>query len=413
MPDDSVRLRINSSDMLCHPSQRTSNYSNPAYPKLKVSPSGCVAIKYLENGHVTLPWTLKGKPNLGGTVFIYGTKQPSSVEKIADVLEWTADGKGGDGRGSLLSAQTYDDGRCHQINSCVNSAMRQKLYPNNIADQPTAPPQEQWCESDMQIPSNASGDLTLYWIWQWPTAPDADCTIPTGKDEYYTSCIDVEVIGGGAGDSNITNEVATNTLVQENFQTNAVSTYKTRVALTASPSFTLQNWIGANSTATVNPAFASSCSGVLASIAANAGQVPPSCPAGLYATDGVLPSRQTGVIIAPGVTEKHGAFAQPIATPMVPCPNETGARSRTATGHGASRRVSSQTPVQSSPQATQTVDSTIRQTKTVVVTVTATGRPQRSKSLVQYTGTTGFNTISVANQRRPKTYHRRHARFFG
>ena len=132
------------------PNQRTANYSNPSYPKLKVAPGDFVAMKYLENGHTTLPWNQPGKPDQGGTVFIYGTTQPSATEKIADVLKWTTDGQGGDGRGFLMSAQTYDDSRCHQINNCVLSAERQVLFPNMIPSQPTSPGQEQWCESGRQ-----------------------------------------------------------------------------------------------------------------------------------------------------------------------------------------------------------------------------------------------------------------------
>lgn len=332
MPDETVRLRINSSDLLCHPNQRTSNYTNPAYPKLKVSPGGNVAIKYLENGHVTLPWNQAGKPPLGGTVFVYGTTQPSTTEKMADVLQWTADGTGGDKRGSLLTAQTFDDGRCHQINDCVNSAIRQVLYPNMIPDQPTSPGQEQWCETDVTIPSNQQmGDLTLYWIWQWPTAAATDCTCPDGKDEYYTSCIDVEIVQGGPGDVKIADEFAQNTLLQENFQTKAVSTYRSRVALTASPSYTLENWgrVVGKRTAAANPAFSTSCSSVLSSLAENAGVPPPSCPAGLYATgalfasisSSVLSSHNTAVFIAPGVTESFPAATQPPASPVAPAPS--------------------------------------------------------------------------------------------
>lgn len=76
-----VGNRINPTDMLCHPDQRTSNYFNPAYPKLKVQPGGYVAMKYLENGHVTLPWNHRGKPKPARTVFVYGTMQPSPHEK--------------------------------------------------------------------------------------------------------------------------------------------------------------------------------------------------------------------------------------------------------------------------------------------------------------------------------------------
>ncbi|KAK1088045.1 hypothetical protein LTR33_000733, partial [Friedmanniomyces endolithicus] len=69
VPQDGVR--ISSTNLLCHPAQQTSNYSNPAYPKLQVTPGSYVAMKYLENGHVTLPWNQLGKPPGGGTVFVY------------------------------------------------------------------------------------------------------------------------------------------------------------------------------------------------------------------------------------------------------------------------------------------------------------------------------------------------------
>ncbi|KAF2861586.1 hypothetical protein K470DRAFT_214695, partial [Piedraia hortae CBS 480.64] len=191
---DSGRNRINSDDLLCHPSQRTSNYANPNYPKLKVRPGDFVAMKYLENGHVTLPWGQLGKPKASGTVFVYGTTKPSQQEKIADVLQWTRDGHGGNGKGFLMSAQNYDDGRCHQLNCGNISLTRQVLFPDHAPGQATTS-LEQWCESDVQIPtSQPAGTLTTYWVWQWPTEPNADCTFPDGKDEYYTTCADFDVV---------------------------------------------------------------------------------------------------------------------------------------------------------------------------------------------------------------------------
>ncbi|KAF2767845.1 hypothetical protein EJ03DRAFT_275314, partial [Teratosphaeria nubilosa] len=190
----SVNTRINSTDLLCHPSQRTSNYTNPAYPKLKVEPGGYVAMKYLENGHVTLPWNQLGKPTAAGTVFVYGTTQPSDTEKIADVLQWNVNGTGGDARGFLMTAQNFDDGRCHQINCGNISIARQIAFPDHQIDQPTST-MEQWCETDLKIPaSQPAGTLTTYWVWQWPTASNADCTYPEGKDEYYTTCADFDIV---------------------------------------------------------------------------------------------------------------------------------------------------------------------------------------------------------------------------
>ena len=303
MPNGDVRLRINSSDSLCHPNQRTSNYTNSEYPMLKAAPGSYVAMKYLENGHVTLPWTQAGKPEKGGTVFVYGTTNPSNDEKIANVLKWTTDGTGGDGRGKLLATQNYDDGRCHQINDCVLSAERQVLYPNKIPAQPTSPGQEQWCESDLHIPTDAqSGKLTTYWVWQWPTAPNTECTYPEGKDEYYTTCADFEIEEAGANDVKIADEVATNTLSQENFQTQAVSTYSARTAVTSSRPIVLENWRRVEgSTLAVNKAWASSC-GVSMATAIPDTTPPPSCPAGKWATGALFASVSSRVLAAAGTT---------------------------------------------------------------------------------------------------------------
>lgn len=237
-PLTSGRTRINSTDLLCHPSQRTANYSS-AYPRLSVTSGGWVAMKYLENGHVTLPQNQLGKPKAAGTVFVYGTTQPWSTEAIADVLSWTSDGEGGDKRGSLLTAQTFDDGRCHELNSGTLSTQRQQEFPDPNPGQPTSK-MPLWCETDLQIPTTAkTGEtLTLYWVWQWPTEAGADPTYPTGKDEYYTSCADVSIV------DSITNGAPVHTLVQQDPMASAVSTFKSRTAYTSSPSVTLAGATG-------------------------------------------------------------------------------------------------------------------------------------------------------------------------
>ncbi|KAK5130263.1 hypothetical protein LTR08_002264 [Meristemomyces frigidus] len=256
-------VRINATDSVCHPAQRTSNYTNPAYPKLQVQPGGYVAMKYLENGHVTLPWNQLGKPKTAGTVFVYGTTQPSDDEKMADVLAWTTDGSGGNGKGFLLTAQNFDDGRCHQINCGNISTDRQLLFPAHVEGQPSSSV-EQWCETDLKIPaSQPVGSLTTYWVWQWPTAPNHDCTYPDGKDEYYTTCADFEIVspGSGNGDAKIAAEAATHTLVQENPQSTAVSDFRSRTAYTTSAELIMVSGtktIGQSVTATAG--FLSACS---------------------------------------------------------------------------------------------------------------------------------------------------------
>ncbi|KAK3047062.1 hypothetical protein LTR09_011487 [Extremus antarcticus] len=320
MPDGGVRLRVNASDSLCHPNQRTSNYTDPRYPKLKAAPGSFVAMKYLENGHVTLPWNQKGKPLDGGTVYVFGTNRPSSDEKIANVMKWNTEGTGGDKRGWLLSAQNFDDGRCHQINSCTLSVGRQAVYPNMIPDQNATA--EQWCESDVRIPQNVKpGTLTTYWVWQWPTEPEQECIYPEGKDEYYTTCADFEIVGDSPGDVKIVEEVATNTLLQENFQTQAVETYMARTAR-VTPSVILENWnLKIASTFKVNPVWSSSCNASLFSAQQSASAAgfpaipPPLCPSGKWAT-GTLSAIVAESALAAAKTA--GTGPQITATPTPP-----------------------------------------------------------------------------------------------
>lgn len=232
-PLASGRTRVDGSDLLCHPSQRTQKASTK-WPQLRVAPGNFVAMKYLENGHVTLPDTQKGKPEAGGTVFVFGTTQPQDDEKITDVLKWTSDGSGGDKRGKLLTAQNYDDGRCHQLNGGSISQQRQQQFPDRIQGQPGSS-LEQWCETDLKVPEDVqAGAYTVYWIWQWPTAPGQDPILPNGKDEYYTTCSDFEVVGDTAGKA-LVQAQAVHTLPQSDPQTAAVADYQSRKALTTAP----------------------------------------------------------------------------------------------------------------------------------------------------------------------------------
>ncbi|CAD0098404.1 unnamed protein product [Aureobasidium mustum] len=251
----SGRTRIDGTDLLCHPDQRTSNYTNSKYPRLQAAPGSYIAMKYLENGHVTLPQNQPGKPKSGGTVFVYATTKPSDTEKIADVLEWNTAGNGGDSRGTQIAAQNFDDGRCHQLNSGTISLQRQKAFPDRIAGQPDSNI-EQWCETDVHIPSTyKTGDtVTVYWVWQWPTEAGVDPTYPTGKDEYYTSCAEIDIV------DSVNNASPVHTLQQQDPQTTAVSSFKSRAALTTSPLYTLAGGASASATAASGSASSSTAS---------------------------------------------------------------------------------------------------------------------------------------------------------
>ncbi|KAL2864185.1 uncharacterized protein BJX67DRAFT_227666 [Aspergillus lucknowensis] len=182
-------------DNMCKKTQRKQVQSDGS-PRLQASAGAAIALRYQENGHVTLPDTQIGKPHNRGTVYVYGTTDPKDDEKFLDVHKvWNEDGTGGDRRGVLLAKRNYDDGRCYQINSGQISQHRQALFPHE-ADQYMGA--DVWCQSDVAIPANApSGKpYTLYWVWDWPTAPRADPGLPNGKQEIYTTCMDVDVVAG-------------------------------------------------------------------------------------------------------------------------------------------------------------------------------------------------------------------------
>lgn len=53
-----------------------------------------------------------------------------------------------------------------------------------------------WCQQDISLPQNIpiGKPYTLYWVWDWPTMPKVDSAVPNGKEEIYTTCIDIDII---------------------------------------------------------------------------------------------------------------------------------------------------------------------------------------------------------------------------
>jgi hypothetical protein len=187
---------ILSTDPMCMPSQQ-SQTQTAGSPRLQAAAGSAIALRYQENGHVTLPNNQPGKPANRGTVFVYGTTQPSSSDTLLGIHKvWNANQTGGDKRGVLLSSQNFDDGQCYQVNSSPISAQRQAEFPHT-ADALMGV--NMWCQQDIALPANApSGQpYTLYWVWDWPTAPGVDPGVPNGKQELYTTCMDVDIISGG------------------------------------------------------------------------------------------------------------------------------------------------------------------------------------------------------------------------
>jgi hypothetical protein len=199
LPAQQKKVFIDETTPLCHTAQTKQVQSSQKYPRLQAVAGGFVAMRYMENGHVTLvdPATGLGKPEHGGTVFVYGTTEPLENEKLVNVLHWTKDGKGGDKRGVLLATNDFDDGRCYEVNNTPTSQERRVSDPNFAMGQAGDGPGNYplFCETNVQVPKTAAAGkpYTFYWVWQWNTAPGVDPGLPTGKDQYYTTCMDVDV----------------------------------------------------------------------------------------------------------------------------------------------------------------------------------------------------------------------------
>lgn len=224
---------ISKADLVCHPAQRVPLQS-PNFPRLVSRPGTTVAMRYAEGGHATLPNggpKLFGKPKLGGTVFVFGTDQPREEERLLDVLQWTHDGQGGDRRGRLLTSQNFDDGRCYELgNKSPLATSRMEQTPNAALGQLDSTV-DLLCETDVKLPLDAPPGqfYTLYWVWQWPTAPGVDPNQLRGRDEYYTSCVDVDIA------NSIPSAQKTFTLAQQGSMSSAVRDFVSRGALTTNP----------------------------------------------------------------------------------------------------------------------------------------------------------------------------------
>ncbi|KAK4987400.1 hypothetical protein LTR50_004637 [Elasticomyces elasticus] len=177
-------------------SQETFNQTAGS-PMPGVSAGSWIALRYQENGHVTiLPPDTRAVPGklTRGVVSIYGTTQPAPDDKLQAIHNvWTKDGKGEDGRGRLLARSSFDDRACYQVNNTTESQRRQSLPQRQHDD---FEGQNLWCGTRVKIPDGAvAGSVqTLYWVWNWPTAPGPVGAPLGGKSEIYTMCIDVKVV---------------------------------------------------------------------------------------------------------------------------------------------------------------------------------------------------------------------------
>lgn len=238
---------INAENPLCHSNQTKAVQSSDKYPRLQASPGSWMALRYAENGHTSNPSPLNGhtpgtldlgRRENGGTVFVFGTTEPIEDEKIANVIQWTKDGKGGDKRGVLLAANDFDDGRCYQVNDSPITKERMAATKNYAAGQTDGPGNfELMCETNVRLPNDAVAGkpYTLYWVWQWGMDPfkgnpNGNPTFQNGKDEYYTTCMDVDVVDTIKLDTS-----AKFALAQQDSMDVAVKNFKSRKAIIKNP----------------------------------------------------------------------------------------------------------------------------------------------------------------------------------
>ncbi|KAI0881455.1 uncharacterized protein GGS22DRAFT_58248 [Annulohypoxylon maeteangense] len=153
--------------------------------RLSAAAGDYVALIYQENGHVTQP-NLTPRPYRDGIVNVYGTLNHQDSDGINDVLNsWTADGKGGNGKGKLLGTHYYDDGQCYQ-NAGHNFAI--PIYASRFHEHGL---EELYCQTDFQLPEDLpdSGTYTVMWVWDWPLIT----TDTQNTTEIYTSCAEIEL----------------------------------------------------------------------------------------------------------------------------------------------------------------------------------------------------------------------------
>jgi hypothetical protein len=136
-------------DKICKDSQSKPIQTNSS-PRIKVAARNTVALQYQENGHVTLPEHLSGKPENCETVYIYSTTDSQPNDTLSAIHKvWDVTGNGGDRHGKLLVTQDFDDGRCYQINNGAISKERQIQYPH-VPDKLMGA--DLWCQNNITVP---------------------------------------------------------------------------------------------------------------------------------------------------------------------------------------------------------------------------------------------------------------------
>lgn len=216
IPPNGREKKIRPDDKIARPDQRalTATSYSDKFPMLKVAPGDFVAIQYTENGHVSKAEVGQPtKPVNRGTVYLYGTTNNDLTNaNLMDIhLAWTADGKGGDGKGRLLATRNYDDGQCFEAIPSVDTEGITSHRMKNLATPGEPLTGGLMCQSDVQVPFDVPvGQVyTVIWVWDWPTMnvqgvavpPATYNTTPSASGEpfvtipeIYTGVVDLKVV---------------------------------------------------------------------------------------------------------------------------------------------------------------------------------------------------------------------------
>lgn len=217
-PDNNVNklplTNIPDNTPICAPNQIPgAKPADPTYNILSAAPGDFVAVRYLENGHVTEPTqadtATQGKGFGSGLVYIYGTADSKATDMFNSIHKvWNKDGTGGDKRGKLLAVQYFDDMACFLAGSSNGhlfvdgptgnvtlAVARQEAYNFTVDPADSSNGANLLCQTDFQIPVDvqANKDYSIYWVWDWPTMDKT-----TGQriiNETYTSCADIAITG--------------------------------------------------------------------------------------------------------------------------------------------------------------------------------------------------------------------------
>lgn len=174
---------------VCAPFQQEADQEGGSeFPRLVASPGDTITATYTENGHISKPEAADAVP---GDIFWFGTTETmsgDSIPTLKEVMEWTADGSGGNGKGFKMSGATdFDDTRCIEDNGTPIALQRQPA---------------QACQSSFRLPQDIDSEhLTVFWVWDF--SAKLGIAAAETHTEWYTSCMDFVMKSDTAATQNV------------------------------------------------------------------------------------------------------------------------------------------------------------------------------------------------------------------